>query len=154
MANNELIVGEPRLGWLIDGNPETPEAAVMLRDTGSVIELRIPLQGMLREDGPYARWWSSLTIHTDDPKQTKYSHTPPRVMLFHDDRGVVVLVGCRAGGARQTLDAGYGVIVANYAVLGGRSPKYDKINGIRVSRPWLSSRTMMLKVFLNLYRSN
>ena len=73
MADNELIVGEPRLGWLIDGNPETPEAAVMLRDTGSVIELRIPLQGMLREDGPYARWWSSLTIHADDPKQTKYS---------------------------------------------------------------------------------
>ena len=123
MADNELIVGEPRLGWLIDGNPETPEAAVMLRDTGSVIELRIPLQGMLREDGPYARWWSSLTMHADDPEQTKYSYTPPRVMLFHDDCGVVALVGCRAGGTRQTLDAGYGVIVANYAVLGGRSFK-------------------------------
>ena len=141
MANNELIVGEPRLGWLIDGNPETPEAAVMLRDTGSVIELRIPLQGMLREDGPYARWWSSLTIHADDPKQTKYSYTPPRVMLFHDDRGVVVLVGCRAGGARQTLDAGYGVIVANYAVLGGRSPNYDKINGMRSDIPAMAAWT-------------
>ena len=53
MADNELIVGEPRLGWLIDDNPETPEAAVMLRDTGSIIELQIPLQGMFREDGPY-----------------------------------------------------------------------------------------------------
>ena len=83
MADNELIVGEPCLGWLIDGNPDTPETTVMLQDTGSVVELRIPLQGMLRENGPYARWWSSLTIHTDDPKQTKYSHTPPRVMLFH-----------------------------------------------------------------------
>lgn len=141
MATNELIVGEPRLGWLIDGNPETPEAAVMLRDTGSVIELRIPLQGMLREDGPYARWWSSLTMHADDPEQTKYSYTPPRVMLFHDDRGVVVLVGCRASGARQTLDAGYGVIVANYAVLGGRSPKYDKINGMRSDIPAMAAWT-------------
>nr|WP_248371719.1 HEPN domain-containing protein [Actinomyces naeslundii] len=141
MANNELIVGEPRLGWLIDGNPDTPETTVMLQDTGSVVELRIPLQGMLREDGPYAQWWSSLTIHADDPKQTKYSYTPPRVMLFHDDRGVVVLVGCRAGGARQTLDAGYGVIVANYAVLGGRSPKYDKINGMRSDIPAMAAWT-------------
>jgi hypothetical protein len=141
MADNELIVGEPRLGWLIDGNPETPEAAVMLRDTGSVIELRIPLQGMLGEDGPYARWWSSLTMHADDPEQTKYSYTPPRVMLFHDDCGVVALVGCRAGGARQTLDAGYGVIVANYAVLGGRSPKYDKINGMRSDIPAMAAWT-------------
>lgn len=141
MADNELIVGEPRLGWLIDGNPETPEAAVMLRDTGSVIELRIPLQGMLREDGPYARWWSSLTMHADDPEQTKYSYTPPRVMLFHDDCGVVALVGCRAGGARQTLNAGYGVIVANYAVLGGRSPKYDKVNGMRSDIPAMASWT-------------
>lgn len=131
MADNELIVGEPRLGWLIDGNPETPEAAVMLRDTGSVIELRIPLQGMLGEDGPYARWWSSLTMHADDPERTKYSYTPPHVMLFHDDCGVVALVGCRARRARKTLDAGYGVIVANYAVLGGRSSKYDKVNGMR-----------------------
>ena len=141
MADNELIVGEPRLGWLIDGNPKTPETAVMLRDTGAAIELRIPLQGMLREDGPYARWWSSLTMHADDPEQTKYSYTPPRVMLFHDDRGVVVLVGCRAGGARQTLDAGYGLIVANYAVLGGRSPKYDKINGMRSDIPAMASWT-------------
>ena len=141
MADNELIVGEPRLGWLIDGNPETPEAAVMLRDTGSIIELRIPLQGMLREDGPYARWWSSLTMHADDPEQTKYSYTPPRVMLFHDDCGVVALVGCRASGARQTLDAGYGVIVANYAVLGGRSPKYDKVNGMRSDIPAMAAWT-------------
>ena len=141
MADNELIVGEPRLGWLIDGNPKTPETAVMLRDTGAAIELRIPLQGMLREDGPYARWWSSLTIHADDPEQTKYSYTPPRVMLFHDDCGVVALVGCRAGGTRQTLDAGYGVIVANYAVLGGRSLKYDKINGMRSDLPAMASWT-------------
>lgn len=30
MTDNELIVGQPRLGWLIDGNPKTPETAVML----------------------------------------------------------------------------------------------------------------------------
>ena len=142
MADNELIVGEPRLGWLIDGNPKTPEAAVMLRDTGSVIELRIPLQGMLGEEGPYGRWWSSLTMYADDPERTKYnSYTPPHVMLFHDDCGVVALVGCRARRARKTLDAGYGVIVANYAVLGGRSSKYDKVNGMRSDIPAMAAWT-------------
>jgi len=141
MANNELIVGEPRLGWLIDGNPETPEAAVMLRDTGSVIELRIPLQGVFGEEGPYGRWWSSFTMYADDPERTKYSYTPPRVMLFYDDRGAVALVGCRAGGAHKSLGAGYGVIVANYAVLGGRSLKYDKINGMRSDIPAIASWT-------------
>lgn len=141
MANNELIVGEPRLGWLIDGNPETPEAAVMLRDTGSVIELRIPLQGVFGEEGPYGRWWSSCTMYADDPERTKYSYTPPRVMLFHDDCGVVALVGCRAGGAHKSLGAGYGVIVANYAVLGGRSLKYDKVNGMRSDIPAMASWT-------------
>ena len=141
MADNELIVSEPRLGWLIDSNPKTPETAAMLRDTGSIIELRIPLQGMLREDGPYARWWSSLTMHADDPEQTKYSYTPPRVMLFHDDRGFVALVGCRASGARQARHAGYGVIVANYAVLDGRSSKYDKINGMRSDIPAMAAWT-------------
>lgn len=141
MADNELIVGEPRLGWLIDGNPETPEAAVMLRDTGSVIELRIPLQGVFGEEGPYGRWWSSCTMYADDPERTKYSYTPPRVMLFHDDCGVVALVGCRAGGAHKSLGAGYGVIVANYAVLGGRSLKYDKVNGMRSDIPAMASWT-------------
>ena len=141
MADNELIVGEPRLGWLIDGNPKTPETAVMLQDTGSVIELRIPLQGMLREDGLYTRWWSSLTMYADDPERTKYSYTPPRVMLFHDNRGYAALVGCRAGGAHRALNAGYGVVVANYAVLGGRSSKYDKINGMRSDIPAMAAWT-------------
>ena len=76
MADNELIVSEPRLGWLIDGNPKTPETAAMLRDTGSIIELRIPLQGMLREDGPYARWWSSLTMHVKRATRDTVSSLP------------------------------------------------------------------------------
>lgn len=149
MADNELIVGEPRLGWLIDGNPKTPETAVMLRDTGAAIELRIPLQGVFGEEGPYGRWWSSLTMHVDDPERTEHNYSPPRVMLFHDDCGAVVLVGCRAGGFRKTFGAGYGIIVANYAVLGGRSLKYEKFNGMRSDIPamaaWTSITSMAVK---------
>lgn len=141
MADNELIVGEPRLGWLIDGNPKTPETAVMLRDTGAAIELRIPLQGVFGEEGPYGRWWSSFSMYADDPERTEHNYTPPRVMLFHDDCGAVVLVGCRAGGFRKTFGAGYGIIVANYAVLGGRSLKYEKFNGMRSDIPAMAAWT-------------
>ena len=62
-------------------------------------------------------------------------------MLFHDNRGYVALVGCRAGGAHRALNAGYGVVVANYAVLGGRSSKYDKINGMRSDIPAMAAWT-------------
>ena len=141
MADNELIVGEPRLGWLIDSNPKTPETAVMLRDTGAAIELRIPLQGVFGEEGPYGRWWSSFSMYADDPERTEHNYTPPRVMLFHDDCGAVVLVGCRAGGFRKTFGAGYGIIVANYAVLGGRSLKYEKFNGMRSDIPAMAAWT-------------
>ena len=141
MADNELIVGEPRLGWLIDGNPDTTETAVMLRDTGAAIELRIPLQGVFGEEGPYGRWWSSLSMYADDPERTEHNYTPPRVMLFHDDCGAVVLVGCRAGGFRKTFGAGYGIIVANYAVLGGRSLKYEQFNGMRSDIPAMAAWT-------------
>ena len=52
MAKNELRVGEPRLCHLIDGNPDTPEAVVMLRNTGTAIEATFPLSGMFDAEGP------------------------------------------------------------------------------------------------------
>ena len=42
MENNRLRVGEPRLRRLIDGDPETSGAVVMLRDTGNAIEATFP----------------------------------------------------------------------------------------------------------------
>lgn len=132
---NILRVGEPRLCHLIDGDPDTPQSLVMLQDTGDAITVTFPIAGLAGTgDGPYDRWWSRDTAFGDDPDRTKFSYSPPPVLLVYDDAGPVVLVGCHAtGGSRRTPIAGNGVLVAEFAVLGGRNLKYDKINGMRTS---------------------
>ena len=153
MAKNELIVGEPRLGWFIDGNKETDSVAVMLRDTGTTIGLTVPLQGMFESTDPYARWWSPGVMFVDDPNRSKHSYHPPKVLLMHDHTGCVVLVGCRATGSNNNFHVGQGQIVANYAVLGGRSLKYEKVNGLRAEVPalaaWTRLSNMMVDVTTN-----
>ena len=131
MIENKLRVGEPRLCRLVDGNPNTPEAVVMLQDTGDDIEATFPLSGMARSDGPYDRWWSRGARYGDDPDRVKYSYAPPSTMLLYDSGGCVVLVGCRATRGINSLAAGTGVVVADFAVLGAKNLKYDRINGMR-----------------------
>lgn len=143
MAKNELVVGEPRLGWFVDGNAETDSISVMLRDTGTTIELSVPLQGIFDLDGPYVRWWSRGIMYGDDPDRSKHSYRPPNTVHMYDHAGDVVLVGCRAAGWHNTLRAGQGRIVASYAVLGARSLKYDNINGLRTEVPALSAWTQL-----------
>lgn len=146
MSNNQLRVGEPRLCRLIDGNPNTPEAVVMLQDTGDAIETTFPLSGMARSDGPYDRWWSQGICYGDDPDREKYSYAPPSTMLLYDSGGCVVLVGCRATRGINSLAAGAGVVVADFAVLGAKNIKYDRINGMRTERPaflrWIRRTTI------------
>lgn len=143
MAKNELVPGEPRLGWFIDGDPDTNQIAVMLRDTETAIELTVPLQGMFSKDDPYGRWWSSGVKFGDDPDRTKYSYRPPRVLLMNDVHGPVVLVGCRSTGSTSSFRAGRGHIVANFAVLGGRHLNYEKIQGLRTEVPALAAWTRL-----------
>ncbi|CCH76151.1 hypothetical protein BN12_110007 [Nostocoides japonicum T1-X7] len=156
MAQNELVVGEPRLGWFIDGNEETDSIAVMLRDTGKAIELTVPLQGMFGSDDPYSRWWAHGIMFADDPDRAKHSYRPPKVLLMHDHAGAVTLVGCRATGWNNSFQAGRGQIVANYAVLGGQSLKYDRINGLRTEVPALAAWTRLssMKVDVTTDKSN
>ena len=143
MSANELIVGEPRLGWLIDDNENTPDVAVMLLDTGGSIELTIPLKGTLKEDDPYTRWFMSRGVeYGDDPDRAKYTYYPPRNLLFTDSYGVVVLVGCRTGDSLVKMAGpmgGHGKIIANYAVLGGRSLDYDTLNGLQTESPGVTA---------------
>lgn len=138
MAENVLVEGKPRLGWFIEGNPVTPEIAVMLQDTGGQIVLTVPTKGMGGRRDPYDRWFMTGARFGDDPDRTKYSYEPPRVVMFVDNDGPVVLVGCRAIGGRSSLGAGLGLIVPNFAVLGGTSLAYDKINGMRSELPSLA----------------
>lgn len=137
MASNTLVEGNARLGWLIDGNPGTAEIAVMLQDTGDQIVLTVPTKGMARE-GSYDRWFMPGVQFADDPDRTNHSYKPPRVLMFVDNDGAVVLVGCRAVGGRSNLNAGLGRIVPNFAVLGGRNLMYAKVNGMRSELPGLA----------------
>lgn len=143
MAKNVLLPGEPRLGWFIDGDPETDQIAVMLRDTKSAIELTVPLHGFFSRDDPYGRWWSEGVKFGDDPDRAKYSYGPPRVLLIHDAHGPVVLVGCRSTGATSSFRAGKGHIVANFAVLGGTHLNYEKLHGLRTEIPALAAWTKL-----------
>ena len=153
MAKNKLVVGEPRIGWFIDGNPATEKIAVMLRDTGSAIELTIPLQGMFAGTDPYSRWWSQGVMFADDPGRVNHSYKPPRVLLVEDNSGAVALVGCRAAGSTTNFHIGQGRIIANYAVLGGRTLNYEKIHGLRTEIPalaaWTRLSNMEIKITAN-----
>lgn len=111
----------------------------MLQDTGEQIELNVPTKGLGGHRGdPYYRWFMAGARFGDDPDQTKYSYKPPRVVMFMDNDGPVVLVGCRAAGIRSNVGAGSGTIIPNFAVLSGRNLKYDKINGLRSELPGLA----------------
>lgn len=151
MTENKLVVGEPRLCHLIDGNPDTPETVVMLQNTGDAITVTFPISGMASpKDGPYDRWWSRGVMFGDDPDRKKYTYSPPPVMMVYDDAGPVVLVGCRAtGGARQTFFAGKGALVVDFAILGGQNLKYDRINGMRTTssayRKWFSGSSINIE---------
>lgn len=153
MAKNELVIGEPRLGWFVDGNPETDHVAAMLRDTGAAIELTIPLRGIFDDDDPYRRWWSSGVMFGDDPDRTKYSYRPPRVVLVEDAIGPVVLVGCRSASSRSNLSVGHGLIVANFAVLDGNSLKYEKLHGLRTEVPALAAWTRLSNMDVTVEKS-
>ena len=153
MVNNTLVEGDPRIGWMIDGDPTTPEIAVMLERTDEAIQLTIPTKGMFERDDPYGRWFSSGVEYGDDPDRTRFRYTPPTSLLFNDHRGHVSLIGCRQAAASfGSNGAGFGRVVAEYAVLGGRSwADLEKVNGVRTEIPGLaewtgiSSRTAEVK---------
>lgn len=148
MANdNVLEVGRPRLGWLYDDDSDSELTAVMLNNTGHSIELTIPTRGMLSADrGPYDRWFKQGFSYADDPDRTKYSYSPPKVLLFEDSYGSVALVGCHAGRWKESASAGHGVVVADAAVLGSRDFSANEINGMRASvvayRKWFDGSSV------------
>ena len=139
MTRNTLEIGDvPRLGWFFDGDPDTEQIAVMLRNTEAAIEMTIPLRGIFDESDSYTSWFAfDSNLGGGVSKSTSSKH-PPRVLFFEDWAGPVVLLGCRVSGANLGMKNGQGKIVANYALLGARHPNYEKINGIRTISPGFS----------------
>lgn len=137
--SNQLILGEPRLGGLFDGDPDTDPIVVMLRDTGHTIELEIPLSDT-PAGASYRHWWSSKIRSPNDGKGTESRSGVPRSLGFRDNHGSVVLLGCRGPDAFLPLFTGRGRVVANHAILGATRLNYERINGMRTEipalRPW------------------
>lgn len=117
----------------------------MLQNTGKRIVLTLPIKRLDRED-PYFRWFGRGINFGDDPSRTKFSYKPPSVLLFQDERGDVVLVGCQPVGMSSNLAVGAGRIVPNFAVMGGQSLKYERINGLRAEIPGLAQWTRIKSV--------
>lgn len=134
--NNQLLQGRPRVGWLFDGDKDTPHQAVMLEDRGDRVTLSIPLQGF--HAGPYGRWFSAGVRFDDDPDLSKHLYSPPRTLMFQDTDGPVVLLGCRFDKWRSS-GVGVGQIVPTWIVFGARHLRYGCINGMRSEIPGFSA---------------
>ncbi len=142
---NELALGTSRLGWMVDGNPDTPHVSVMLENADDEIRLTIPTGGM-GDRGQYSRWFGFNTQYGDDPQRTKFAYRPPDVLQVQDPHGSVILVGCRASRTVSTLGAGQGQVVADFAVMGGDHLRYSTLHGMRTVIPALAAWTEMKSI--------
>lgn len=97
MTRNTLEIGDvPRLGWFFDGDPDTEQIAVMLRNTEAAIEMTIPLRGIFDESDSYTSWFAfDSNLGGGVSKSTSSKH-PPRVLFFEDWAGPVVLLGAES----------------------------------------------------------
>ena len=139
-TSNTLQPGLPRVGWLIDGDPNTPLVGVTLLESAEHgIELTIPLQGPAE---PYGQWFIGTVFQfrnaVGDPLEPR---TLPTYLQFKDSFGDVTLVGCRVAGANIGMGLGTGRISVTHAVLGGTHLNYDKVNGVRTVIPHLARST-------------
>lgn len=133
-----MKVGEPRFGWLIDGDPETPYVSALLLDDGERITVRVPWR-IERPSGPYHQWFhSGGLVFGDGPAEPR---PLPEILWFMDVDGMVALVGCHAAGHRNNevpRGVGEGTIDVQWAVLDGGVAGYQTLNGMRTEIPGLS----------------
>jgi len=112
----------------------------MLTDTGSAVEVTVPLDN--RDHGQLSQWFhSSLKGGHLASDGSKRDNRPPSEAVFVSANGYVGLIGCRwqiskisFGGS--TLDEGR--IVARRAILGAKRLDYDKVTGMTSQVPGLA----------------
>lgn len=120
--NNTLEPEQSRLGFLFDGDPNTPHIVAQLSNEGGKILLRLPW--LEAGDPHHARWFDSLFNSSNG--------LLPDTLDFYDIDGPVALVGCHSIGATSNLTIGLGRISIDHAVLGARrASKYQTIHGLR-----------------------
>jgi hypothetical protein len=120
-----------RIGFLIDGDPDTDLMTAVYEFDKVSVRLRVPFRA---HEDKRERWWGLSIQYMDDLDRKKYAYSPPDELIYYDSQGPVGLIGCRSGGATTSLTtpAGIGTIRARYAVEGASdAAHYLKINGLR-----------------------
>ncbi|NQU37370.1 MAG: hypothetical protein HQ526_07215 [Actinobacteria bacterium] len=138
--SNELAVGQSRVGFIVDGDSETPLLAAELSRSDRGIFISIPFE---LNQMPVSRWFSGRTIrYGDDPDWSKHSYEVPEQLHFVDVDGTVGLVGCRSRGLRSQLGLGVsrGQADVRYAVLGtSNGLDFNSVSGFRSELTGLGS---------------
>lgn len=112
---NELPSGARRVGSLIDFDEATPLAVGVLERSDERIILTVTWHDF---ESPYAAWFGHGRNRTKTAGG-RLATRVPRVLLFQDANGPVLLVGCRnAGYHTNVFGPGSGTIAVDYAVLG------------------------------------
>lgn len=133
---NTLEPGSERVGNLIDFNPNTPEVQGVLKYSEHGIEITVPWSDW---NSPYALWF--LPNH-NVPRDAVDFPFPKRV-LFQDNKGSVLLIGCRPGPFSSILNGvGSGTLFARAAIIGvDKDVEFDRPQGLQVDisglRAWL-----------------
>jgi len=117
VTNNVLNPGDRRIGFLYDGQPETPKLHALLeRSRDGEVTLSV-ICG--REDQAHRWWTGGSTRYHDDLDRTRFRYSAPPHLVFEDHLGTVSLLGCEATRfAGTAFGEGVGTIKARYVVLG------------------------------------
>ncbi len=131
-SNNVLHEGDTRIGFLYDGDPDTPHATARLDRVDGRLRLTIPWS--VDHNHEHKRWFDAIPAFGDDPDRSKYSYCPPAELIFEDSIGPVTLLGCYQNGSTSApgIGKGQGVIVAKVAIFGVSDVRnYRFIHGLR-----------------------
>lgn len=136
MPRNDLLPNVSRFGQLIDFDSTTPPVQATLERTESALQLAITWPS---PHSDYARWFG-----IDQHGMSRNSTRVPTRLLFYDNEGALLLIGCRYDGYRANI-GGFGTgrirVMAAVAVNPGRAANFDTLHGLRTKitglRGWL-----------------
>lgn len=134
MSDNNLEIGQVRVGWLYPGKVEEGAGipATLVRD-GHRVQALISVESRY-SSSPAARWGTEGGCYGDDPDRTKYQYKVPNNMYFIDDRGPVLLADCRISGGRERTFSLGGVlqkVSVGAAIFSSRAYNTNSFNGYR-----------------------
>jgi hypothetical protein len=135
-VSNELKPGTRRSGTIYDDNSDSPKAQVDLEWSDRGIRLQVRWTEL---DDYHASWFIR-----DIFQGLPFANAPlPKQLLFEDNSGCVLLVGCKADGHSGNQSGGTGWLTVSYAVLGVDRDDldFDKVVGVRSTisglREWI-----------------